>query len=388
MTDEEIKSILARYASGTCTREEKEWVDAWLAHTEARSGWGWQDGAQRQNTKQGIAQKIKNRIQNPLPIRSKRLKYLYRGIAASLVLIIAGMGYYVMNHQPEAVSTQQYVIASPKQAQGPTLTLADGTAIPLDQMVAGTEQKQKQTTIKKSGAHTLVYAYNTSATADEAEGRLNTLRISSGETYQLVLPDGSKVWLNACSELAFPNIFNKKQRKVFLKGEAFFEIAPRSEQPFVVETVGAQVQVLGTSFNISAYPDEDQLNTTLIAGAVAVSTEKERVLLKPNQQASISKNKHDISVKTVDPELMLAWKNGYFIFDDLAIKSIMHQISRWYNVSVVVDARVPNKKFGGTFSRSKPIADLLTYLEQLGGVHCQLEEPSARQKERRVIVMP
>ncbi|MDM8173057.1 DUF4974 domain-containing protein [Olivibacter sp. 47] len=236
--------------------------------------------------------------------------------------------------------------------------------------------------------NSISYAYRSETEDRASEEKWNTLRIPPGASYHLLLPDGSKVWLNACSELSFPSAFGRASRKVILRGEAYFEVKQQAQQPFFVEANGTMIAVMGTAFNVSAYPDEKEVLTTLTDGAVAVSLAKQRVVLEPGEQARADRGGSHLSKSKIDPEIFVAWKNDYFVFDDLDIKSIMYQIARWYNTEVVFQGTIPTKKFGGTFSRTKPIEELLSHLERLGGLRFKLENGSYFKKGRRIVVMP
>jgi len=385
MTEEEIKLLLERYASDLCTPDEKEWVEAWLRHEATQSDWSWRNKSHVQNVKQRIAAKIEQEV--PISIRRRTtFNYWLAGIAATFLLLVLSVVFLQRNRHEQL--NAQNIIALPEQIGGPKLTMADGTVIDLADLKAGTTNRQGQASIKKLEGNSLIYAYQNNMETEPIEKQFNTLRIPAGTSYQLALPDGSKVWLNACSELSFPTVFDKESRKVSLKGEAYFEVARQSKQPFIVEANGSQISVIGTAFNVSAYRDEEKVITTLTEGAVAVSLNNHSLILKPNEQATADLTNRRIGKAQVDPEVFLAWKSDYFVFDDLDIKSIMHQISRWYNIEVVFQGNIPTKKFGGTFSRSKSIEELLAYLEQLGNIRFKLNDISFMQKERRIIVMP
>lgn len=383
MTDEEIKSLLERYAKGLCTTDENSWVEAWLQHMEEQSDWSWRSKEQLQQIKQRIAVKIAKRAPVQLH-RRKTVNYWLPAIAACFLLIVSGIVLW-QGYGKEHWRTD-HVIALPEQISGAQLSMPNGTVIDLTDLKAGSLNQQGAATIKKENGNSLIYTYQDQAM--EKPDQWNTLRIPAGMTYQLTLPDGSKAWLNACSELSFPTVFGKENRKVILKGEAYFEVASQVRHPFVVEANGSVISVMGTAFNISAYPNETEVLTTLTEGSVAVSLQKQRLVLKPGEQARADISSSQLGKMRVDPEIFLAWKSNYFVFDDLDIQSIMYQVSRWYNTEVVFQGPLPTKKFGGTFSRAKSIEELLSYLEKLGNMQFKLEDGSYFKKERRVVVMP
>jgi len=206
--------------------------------------------------------------------------------------------------------------------------------------------------------------YNSSNNRSEAV--YNTIKTPRGGQYQLVLADGSQVWLNAASSIRFPVDFTEKVRKVEITGEAYFEIKKDAAKPFIVTIPGkGQVEVLGTHFNINAYDDENTLNTTLIEGSVKfIADNGESVKLKPGQQAQLSSS---VSVlNDADIDKIIAWKTGWFNFDRADITTIMRQVSRWYDVEVVYEGQVSKKTFSGIVSRSQQIAEVLKIMEKAG----------------------
>jgi ferric-dicitrate binding protein FerR (iron transport regulator) len=249
-------------------------------------------------------------------------------------------------------------------------------------------QNQDVTIRKQDGL--LVYERPGMSTGD-AQPTLSyhTLFIPRGQHYQVVLPDGSKVWLNAASSLRFPSAFTTKQRKVELNGEAYFEVAKDASKPFqvYVSTLGSSqkgtlVEVLGTHFNINAYDNEQVLKTTLLEGSVKVTplqasgiTPHQSRLLLPGQQAQIfsnSETQQSVKVHTVDVEAEVAWKNNLFNFHLADIKTIMRQMARWYDVEVVYEGAVPVRSFSGKINRNTNLNTVLKILEQ-SGIHFRVE---------------
>nr|WP_255526823.1 FecR family protein [Pedobacter sp. MC2016-24] len=215
-----------------------------------------------------------------------------------------------------------------------------------------------------------------------------TVTTPMGGTYQISLPDGSKVWLNAASSLTFPSNFDgQRDRRVEVKGEAYFEISKayvkqgghEKRQAFVVVTNKQEIEVLGTHFNVKNYEDEPGVRTTLLEGSIKVSAGAERKIIVPGQQAF--SNGAGIEVSSVNVSDVVAWKDGNFQFNDENIENVMRAISRWYDVDIVFKGAITREKFGGTISRSKPIAEVLASLEETGYVKFKIEG-------RRVIIMP
>lgn len=267
-----------------------------------------------------------------------------------------------------------------------TLTLASGKKIKLSEVAVGQVSNEAGVSISKTKDGNLIYSVLENKDNVEGPIPLNTLSTAIGETYQIRLPDGSRVWLNAASSLKYPAKFGiGSDRKVQLTGEAYFEVAkltsPLSPQgasaqkvPFIVATGKQEVEVLGTHFNISSYQEEPAEKTTLLEGAVRVSllnNPSKNVNLLPNQQVVLSAG--SLSKYEVDAAESIAWKNGKFTFDREEISSIMRKVSRWYNVEVIYQDNLGGVKLTGSISRFEDIGKLLEILENTQQVHFKID---------------
>lgn len=199
-------------------------------------------------------------------------------------------------------------------------------------------------------------------------GGMHTLRTPRGGKFQLLLPDGTHVWLNAASTLRFPTAFNGKERRVELNGEAYFDVAANAGSAFLVKADSMQVNVLGTGFNIMAYPEEGMPKATLVEGSLQVKQGGSAVVLKPGQQAQPKADGH-LNVQPADMDVALAWKEDKFRFRDADIKTIMRQVARWYNVSVRYEGDVRGRRLSGVVKRNSAIREMLDVLEEAGNVH-------------------
>ena len=179
----------------------------------------------------------------------------------------------------------------------------------------------------------------------------------------MVLSDGTKVWLNAMSSLRYPATFRGRERNVELTGEAYFEVAKNKEMPFRVKSGIQTVRVLGTHFNVNAYADEADIKTTLLEGSVEVSAAANKQLIAPGQQSVFEMQKGALYKLNIDADKEIAWKNGVFQFDGDDIKTIMRQVSRWYNIDVAYSGEIPAVKFFGGISRGSKLSDVLKILE-------------------------
>ncbi len=246
-----------------------------------------------------------------------------------------------------------------------TLQLADGSTIILDSSNNGNIANQGQTKIIKIDGQ---LAYNADGSSKEI--LYNTITTPRGGQYQLILADGTKVWLNAASSLHFPTSFVGKERKVTLTGEGYFEVAKNSAMPFKVDVAGkGEVEVLGTHFNVNAYADEANIKTTLLEGKVKANFGQKSLELFPNQQSVFKNESNFLQLKKdVDVNKVTSWKNGLFDFEDDDITDIMRQLARWYNVQIQYNGKITEQHFTGAIRRQVPVSQVLFMLQQAGGV--------------------
>jgi len=257
-----------------------------------------------------------------------------------------------------------------------TLTLADGSSIVLDDAQNGILAQQGSSKIIKVGGKLLYDPTN----MNSREIVYNTISTPNGGQYQLELPDGSLVWLNATSSIHFPTSFVGKERRVEITGEAYFEVAKNRDMPFVVTVNGAEVQVLGTHFNINAYSDEDNVKTTLLEGSVKFVSGDSINMLKPGQQSQLASNGMIKVLSNVDVEEVVAWKNGMFEFENAGIETVMRQLSRWYDVEIEYKGKTDDL-FIAEMHRNIKLSDALKALELTGKVKFEIQG-------KKIIVMP
>lgn len=313
-------------------------------------------------------------------------KNLIRFAVAASIVLIAGISYLLLNH--ENARDDRFVIAKeldfPAGTNKAQLTLSDGRVIDLDNQNNVKIAVEAGVEITKAADGKLVYK----AIEKLHKGAgFNTISTPAGGQYTVVLPDGSKVWLNAGSSLKYPTSFAANGRNVTLSGEAYFEIAhiqgPNGRLPFSVAVVKGnseleRVDVLGTHFNINAYADEPSVKTTLLKGSISVGLNNgQRTLLKPGQQAKLSNQQ--IQLQEADTEMAVAWKDGEFVFRE-DLRSAMRKVARWYDVEVIYEETAPEKlMLGGWMSRGINLSAVLNHIQLTGKVHFKLEG-------RRVIV--
>ncbi len=313
-------------------------------------------------------------------------KRTWTRIAVAAVFILAIATTWLLIDQPSGQGTGTGTTAAQVQhdaapgKDGAILTLADGTQIILDDAANGQLATQNGTAVVKEDG---TISYSPSGVG----GTYNTMSTPNGRQYSLVLPDGSKVWLNAASSITFPTAFVGKERRVEITGEAYFEVAKDASKPFHVLTKDQDVTVLGTHFNINSYDDEEAIKTTLLEGSVKVSViagnttslrgTKQSVVLKPGQQSILSPSgvggNSPLTIHhSPDIENVLAWKNGMFNFTNADITEIMKQAARWYDVEVKYQGTTSKDKFKGKISRNTNLSQLLKILE-INGVKWKIE---------------
>jgi len=327
-----------------------------------------------------LFERFNEKTKKNTPVR--RLNYAHRIAAAVLLFVAAGTIFYKTSINKPQVQGSKFVKQTNKSVapgrNAATLTLADGSKIILDDVNANQRIAQSGLTIQKTAEGRLLYVVANGQ--DKKAGGYNTIETPRAGQYEVALPDGTRVWLNAASSLKYPLHFTNSERLVELNGEAYFEVAHNKALPFKVKTASQTVTVLGTHFNIKGYADDDAISTTLLQGSVRIADSRinKSALLVPGKQAVIGQNRGDIALKDADTDQVMAWKNGYFIFENEDIRNIMKLISRWYDVDVEYKLSKP-ERFGGTFSRSTDLNELLKNIETLGSVKFKI-------KERRVVV--
>jgi hypothetical protein len=330
--------------------------------------------------------KADSRFNQPVKRQPRIIKLNPKWLKVAAIITVFGTiaFYYAYRHDPASDQKKIAVCKSSEISPGSNkaiLTQANGKTILLDSAANGILAKSGKTQVNKVNNGKLVYnTLSHNNTDDENALIYNTLTTPRGGEYQVVLPDGTHVWLNSSSSLSYPVEFAGNERRVKLTGEAYFEVAKNKDKPFYVNINDVQVRVLGTHFNITGYTDDHDLTTTLLEGAVRIDKADRQCLLKPGQQAVVNNNTNLITVSKANISQAMAWKNGYFVFDDEDIASIMKRVSRWYDADIELKGNFGNQHFGGAFSKYKSINELLGNLEKIGKVHFKIEG-------RRIIVM-
>lgn len=364
-----IQELSRKLLEGTISPEEEVELAQWLNH---------EDGAVL-DIPAGVADSRSSHEKRIWKAISREVKpdtvgrRLWIASAAAAVLILMVSGYLLFSPSTPVKKNVEYLVQDYMPATNKAiLTLGDGRHVELDSMATGA----RVGLVVKEDSGRISYKDALSAVA-----QINSLATPRGGRFNITLHDGTRVWLNAASKLTYLTAFGSSERTVELTGEAYFEVAQDADRPFRVKVNGLRVNVLGTSFNVMAYPDESSVNTTLVEGRVQVSDGKASRLLQPHQQAVADLKTGRITVMDADISKALAWKNDLFIFNNADFEWILREISRWYDIEFVNLAGKNNELYGGSISRNAKLSDVLKLLSTASSLHFTIEG-------QKVIILP
>jgi transmembrane sensor len=360
-----FRKILSKYNNGKANLEEKRFLETFYNLFESEEDLV---TAANEQDYEHVKDSIKNVIDNQITHRKKRgiikFKPTWLNAAAAVVtLFLMSYGTYLLLKTDKVWNTElsrnnyKHIIPGGNKA---VLTLADGTQLILDDSAKGEVARQAGVVITKAADGRIIY--HTIASNSSAQPLLNTITTPKGGQYQVVLPDSSIVWLNSASSITYPTAFSGRERLVSLQGEAYFEIAKNKKLPFRVKSGLQTVEVLGTHFNVNAYNDEPEMETTLLEGSVKLSSPLSVALIVPGEQGVVEESGQIIK-RMVDTDSEIAWKKGLFSFKGQDIYAIMRQISRWYNIDVTYDKGLPPEKYYGEIERSSRLENVFKILE-------------------------
>jgi transmembrane sensor len=366
MSAEEAEQLLISYTKGTCTESEKALVERWLFSVNN----GPLDLTEERM--KAISQDVLAHLPKAPAVRMWQTTLFRRtAVAAGIMLVIGTSWYFFAQKNARKTSTIQYADIEAGGTRA-VLTISGGKQIVLDHATNGTLVKEGNTTVNKSGNGQLTYLKGNGVGENPV---YNTLTTPRGGQFSVTLSDGTRAWLNAASAITYPTQFTGATRDVTIKGEVYFEVAHNKAMPFRVMAGKETVEVLGTHFNINAYSDEPSINTTLLEGSVKVTAGIANKIIKPGEQAVLSND--ELQVTNADTDAVIAWKNGTFQFNEEPMESIMHKISRWYDVEILYTSDdIKQIPFTGIVPHTYTLRKVLRMLELTKKVHFKISGKS------------
>jgi transmembrane sensor len=383
----EFLQLIGKYLAGNASIDEEQLLLNFFDSFQADMEWNEELFGVKHQLEEKMLRRLQAAVNKGAATDDHKIRFLsFKNIAAAIVAfaLITTAVFYILEKpvkQPAIALNQPEVKYDAEPGTNKAiLTLANGSKLNLNDAKNGVLAKSGHISIKKTADGQLVYLIKGSKSANaDAALSYNTISTPVGGQYQVVLPDGTRVWLNAMSSLKFPTSFKGSQREVELTGEAYFEVAKNKAMPFNVKVNAMQVKVLGTHFNIMAYSNEPAIKTTLLEGSVQLSNGQANSTLKPGQQGVLN-NKGEIKVLNVDAEHYVAWKNGYFEFNRSNIQEIMNQLARWYDTDIAYAGKIPDDEFVGKIARSAKLSQVLRILE--------LSKVNFKLQDKKIIVTP
>ena len=370
----QVKELLQRYQAGDCTSSENELIESWYQQLIETGEWQWDEGE-----KDMMRNILEARIMKQIDDSSKKEKASvfvmprFRWWAASVIFLLGTFSYFMFfnkTKKPEQIAKVLPNDVKAPQSNRAMITLANGQKLYLDSAGNGALAVQGNVQLVKLGGGQIAYQQGSGRESGKME--YNTLSNPKGsKVINMVLSDGSKVWLNAGSSLTYPVSFMGSERRVSVEGESYFEVAHNASMPFIVNNGAVDIRVLGTHFNVNAFDDDGgDMKVTLLEGSVKINNGNATGLLKPGQQALVDK---EVKIKSnVDLDLVMAWKNGYFQFDNASLQNVMKQISRWYDVDVVYEGVNRPRAFVGEIQRDLALSEVLKIFEK-NKMHFRIE---------------
>ncbi|MRG45739.1 DUF4974 domain-containing protein [Chitinophaga sp. SYP-B3965] len=374
--EEELRSLFRKYMEKDCSEEELRLL---MSYSEEEAFLPvWQEMMEEIKEERPAEElyglykpaidKVYAQIVKPKP---KIIRYWWAA-AASLLLLFSAGAYLWIQQPAKQVLVKQDVQPGTNKAM---LTLADGTVIPLDS--TGNQVLQQGTAaIRKQGGQ-LIYDVQETTT----EITYNTLNTPRGGQFRITLPDGTNVWLNAASSLRYPTAFIGKERAVEITGEAYFEVAKNAAMPFRLKVAGQMdIEVLGTSFNVTAYKDEPSIKTKLIEGAIRMRAKDQSLVLSPGQQAELTSTGL-LRMLNDNKPIQTTAKDGFFTFNQADLPTVMRQLARWYDLEIIYEEGIPEAEFTGDIDKSLTLDQVLKGLSR-NRIHYKIEEG------RKLIILP
>lgn len=388
MNKEEFERLATHVADHTATDEQ---IDLYSRYMQVMrrdaTTWGPENMGTEPNTRAELFKRVDRAISKEV-VSPFRIMWSRIAVAVVILACLGTASFLFLisqkteDSQPQEITTANDISPGGNRA---TLKIGNGATIELTEMRTGASVNDGGIKITKLAEGKLVYTLSGTTLIN---GHPHTLLTPQGGTYQVTLPDGSKIWVNAESSITYiPTEIANGKRQVQLSGEAYFEISGDITRPFIAFTDRQQVEVLGTHFNINNYKDEAETRTTLLEGRVKVSllsnrknSKRHGLILNPGEESSLRGS--EFSVSFVNLEERIAWQRGRFLFDNEHITSIMRKIARWYGVEAVYPEKMPRDlNFSGSISRNKNLSQILKIVEMTGCIHFKISG-------RKLYVMP
>ncbi len=375
MNISQVKELLQRYQQGSCTASEIELVGSWYQQLIKTGEWQWNDG-EKELMQHILEARIMKQINDSSKKETASVFVLPRfrwWAAASVIALLGTLSYFMIFTGARKSAPIAKVLPNDikaPQANRAMITLANGQKLYLDSACNGGLAVQGNVHLMKLAGGQI--SYQQGPGTDNGKAAYNTLSNPKGsKVINMSLVDGSKVWLNAGSSLTYPVSFVGNERKVSVTGEAYFEVAPNASMPFIVSHGAMNARVLGTHFNVNAFEDDGaDIQVTLLEGSIKINNGKATRLLKPGQQALVS---NEVKIKNdVDLDRVMAWKNGYFHFDNASLQHVLNEISRWYDVDVVYEGVNRPRAFVGEIQRDLALSEVLKIFEK-NKMHFRIE---------------
>ncbi|AFD06096.1 FecR family protein [Solitalea canadensis] len=370
MDVKQVEEIVNRYNRGEASAEEARLLELWYAQALKTP---------LQEEEEIDYAELNQEMWRNIQMATKRdkIRWLWKKIAiAATIVCCLGLGWHFFRNSDSSLGPEKSVEVINAGQNNATLLLTNGKRLVLRDLKNESEVRLSGASITKTADGKLIYKSTGLNSAETVS--MNTLITVYGEQYQIILPDGTKVWLNAASSLHFPSYFSGPNREVVLEGEAYFEVQKEKGKPFIVRTKNQEIKVLGTHFNVNCYEDELSTTTTLLEGKVSISAKLgsreggKSIVLVPGQQSKLQNGDNRIVVAATDPSAAIAWKEGFFQFENDDIKTVMRQLSRWYNISVAYTGEIPDERFSGKVYRNMSLDKALEVLS-FSAIHFQIE---------------
>ncbi|MGO4294966.1 FecR family protein [Chitinophaga sp. RAB17] len=378
-----IAELIYRQREGALTSAEQDTLDAWLADSERNRQLFRELSGEA--GEEGIAAEMElinwqdsfDRVYNAIGQTKKSpgfWSHTWRRAAAIFLLIMGGaLTWFILKkEQTPNIATVMHKSDVAPGSRKAVLTLSNGSVIVLDDAPEGVVASQGKTLIRKSGSGQLRYD---ASGATAGVNAYNSITTPNGGEYQVVLPDGSQVWLNAASSIRFPATFAHDARRVEITGEAYFEVVKNGNVPFYVTTGHHRIEVLGTGFNVQSYRNDADITTTLLQGSIRIAAGANTRILKPGQQTKVNRET-PVSIQLIedaDTEEALAWRNGKFIFNDTELQTVVRQLERWYDVNIDYTG-LTGYRFNGEIPRSANLSKVLKMMELTSNIHYRIND--------------